>query len=204
MNLPQAIHPEDILLLCHMYESSPKPFQAEVAIRAESLPGLLSRLTWQPSGEHPRRHVAWKIRNQVKVKADAALQKHLVFLESKLCIFCILSRSHTVTVVLHTTLQLFAGNWFLIHASYQPEGSCLPDWMDHWDTLGENRTQHGIRFWSKLHISHLSLQHLSTWTHFNRLHPDQSGLFKQMVHIMMQLAWVNGFCVFFVFSPAIL
>jgi hypothetical protein len=110
MNLPQAIHPEDILLLCHMYESSPKPFQAEVAIRAESLPGLLSRLTWQPSGEHPRRHVAWKIRNQVKVKADAALQKHLVFLESKLCIFCIFSRSHTVTVVLHTTLQLFAGN----------------------------------------------------------------------------------------------
>jgi hypothetical protein len=70
----------------------------------------------------------------VKVKADAALQKHLVFLESKLCIFCIFSRSHTVTVVSHTTLQLFAGNWFLIHASYQPEGSCLPDWMDHWDT----------------------------------------------------------------------
>ena len=71
-------HPEDILLLCHMYESSPKPFQAEVAIRAESLPGLLSKLVWQPSGEHPRRHVAWAIRNKVKAKADAALQKHLV------------------------------------------------------------------------------------------------------------------------------
>ena len=70
-------HPEDILLLCHMFESSPKPFQAEVAIRAESLPGLISRLTWQPSGEHPRRHVAWKIRNEVKVKADAAFAKHL-------------------------------------------------------------------------------------------------------------------------------
>lgn len=71
-------HPEDIMLLCHMYESSPKPFQAEVAIRAESLPGLHSRLTWQPSGEHQRRHVAWAIRNKVKVKADAALQKYLV------------------------------------------------------------------------------------------------------------------------------
>ena len=70
-------HPDDILLLCHSYESSPKPFQAEVAIRGESLPGLLSKLTRQPSGEHPRRHVAWKIRNQVKVKADAAFAKHL-------------------------------------------------------------------------------------------------------------------------------
>ena len=81
----------------------------------------------------------------------------------------------------------------------------LGPWLDgSLGHFGENRTQHGIRFWSKLHISHLSLQHLSTWTHFNRLDPDQSGLFKQMVHIMMQLAWVNGYCVFFVFSPAIL
>jgi hypothetical protein len=76
-------HPEDILLLCHTFESSPKPFQAEVAIRAESLPGLISRLTWQPSGEHPRRHVAWKIRNQVKVKADAAFAKHLELVLSR-------------------------------------------------------------------------------------------------------------------------
>ena len=83
-------HPEDILLLCHMFESSPKPFQAEVAIRAESLPGLISRLTWQPSGEHPRRHVAWKIRNEVKVKADAAFAKHLELVLS--CFFFVTKR----------------------------------------------------------------------------------------------------------------
>ena len=68
----------------------------------------------------------------------------------------------------------------------------MPSWLDgslaHFD---ESHVQQGIRFWSKLRISHLSLQHLSTWTHFDRLHPDQTGFFKQMVHMMMQRTWIS-------------
>ena len=104
-------HPDDIVVVCHSYMSSPKPFQVEVAVPGEALPSLVARFRRQPFGEHARRHVPFKVRQHVKTKANAALAKRLgrvaqVFVLKCFDLMVFLSRRNWNLSLVHNTKSL--------------------------------------------------------------------------------------------------